>query len=166
MFGCRFSLSIENRGHPLSSANPATVTVSLTRRDVGRHQAQLELGFENMASKKRFVISRTIQAIVGDSRLHQQLKPTAPYIPRRPTAREPETNVLKGVKPPALSVISYATPLPRPEIPPRLLATLNASSSPWQVQKIKDMFLSFPLHQKNHGEFFKILIWIEEHRME
>lgn len=159
-------MNIENRGHPLSSTRPATVTVSLARRDVGRYQARLELGLENMTTKKRFVILRPVQVIVGDSQLHQQLKAKAPYIPRRPATREPEMNVVQGVKPPALSVITYTTQLPRPEIPPHLSKTLNASSSPWHAQKIKDMFLSLPLHQENHGDFFKILMWIEEHRME
>lgn len=163
-----FTLSTEGGNGPLSNSQPAVVTVNFARKDIGRYQDRLELEFEDLQTKKRFVISRLAQAIVGDPALHQQLKAKTPYSQRRPTQREPETNVVKGVKPPALKAISYVKELPRPEIPSRLLSSLNASppSSPRNVRAIQSTFLPRAFNEKSHGEHFKILIWIEEHRME
>ncbi|KAF5350994.1 hypothetical protein D9756_008292 [Leucocoprinus leucothites] len=163
-----FTLTVEAERKPLSATQPTTLTVNFTRKDVGRYESRLEFEFEDQPTKKRFLISRSARAIVGDSGLHSQLRPKEPYIPRRASGREPESNVVEGIRPPALKAISYVTTMPKPNIPMRLLSTLTQPStpSPKNVNIVRNVFLPKNFDIESHGNHFKVLLWVEEHRME
>ncbi len=152
----------------LRMGQATVVIVKFIERSIGRYQEQIEFEFKDVRTKKCFVMSQTALAVIGDPILHEELKAKAPYLARGQVQREPETNVVDGIKPPALRAISYVTPMPRVEIPPRLLVTLNGSSSPSSrnVQTIQRTFFPPDFNPEKHGKQFKVLMWIEEHRME
>ncbi|KAF9441766.1 RNA helicase [Macrolepiota fuliginosa MF-IS2] len=162
-----FTLNVDATNRLLSTNERTTITIKFARRDIGRYQDRLELEFQDLQTKKRFIISRTVHAIVGDPGLRNQLKAKIPYAPRLPGQREPETNIVEGIKPPSLKAISYVAPLPHAEIPPRLLSILNkpSSSSQQNIRTVQSTFLPKMLDSDSHGKHFKILMWIEEHRM-
>lgn len=134
---------------------------------IGRYQDRLEVQFEDHRLKMHFGISKTVQAIVGDPSMHDQLKPWAPYIPRVRAPREPETRVVEGVPPPSLNTITYVSKLPKADIPRHLLSALTVSSTPSRknIDSIQHAFLPRVLDADSHGRHFKTLLWIEEHKM-
>ncbi|KAJ3568903.1 hypothetical protein NP233_g5406 [Leucocoprinus birnbaumii] len=163
-----FSVTIESESKNISTVDATIILVNFGHKHIGRYEDRVELEFEDQQTKKRFIISRLARAIVGESGLHSQFKPREPYVPRRITGREPETNVVEGVKPPALKAISYVNAMPRPDVPPPLLSILTQSSaaSARNIDTIRNRFLPKQLDVQSHGNHFKSLLWVEEHRME
>jgi helicase MOV-10 len=157
-----FTLVVETEIKPLSPIKPTIIIITLKRKDIGRYQNRVELEFEDLGTKRRFVMCRLAQAVVGEVALHKQLEPKTPYVPNRPSEREQETNVIQGVKPPVLKAISYVTSMPKPDIPLKLLSNLTQSSasSPQNVEKVQRVFLPSKLDVKTHGNHFKVLLWV------
>ena len=58
------------------------IVVKFKQEFIGRYQDRLEVQFEDVALKKQFMISRMVEAIVGDPSVHNILRPRAPYVPR------------------------------------------------------------------------------------
>ncbi|KAF9440813.1 hypothetical protein P691DRAFT_686384, partial [Macrolepiota fuliginosa MF-IS2] len=96
------------------------------------------------------------------------MKPRIPYVPRVRAPREPETKVVEGTAPPSLNAIPYVSKLPKADIPKHLLSTLTVSSAPSKenIQSIERAFLPKVLDADSHGRHLKVLLWIEEYKME
>ena len=134
---------------------------------VGRYQDRLELLFENTKSKKKFIITRALKAIVGNKGEHEDLQPKTPYIPRSTPKRSPILEIVEGIKPPTTSVIPYVGVLPKAHIPTLLEKVLTSKDSEAKkTARIKSDFIPQTLNSKSHGQHFKHLLWVEEFRME
>ena len=143
------------------------LSVTFKQAHIGRYEDRLELVFRDTQLGQQFIITRTFKAIVGDKALHEHLKPKMPYIPRARSARKEITEVVEGVKPPALTAIQYVAALPKAEIPVPLRKLLEGSESIGRISKqLKSAFLPAGLNSKTYGRFFKYLLWIEESKME
>lgn len=120
-----------------------------------------------MQLKKRFFISRSIKAIIGNRRTHEELKPKTPYVPRQRTSRPEPREVLEGVKPAAITTVKYAVILPKAVIPSHLLSTLSNSDPVKKINHdIRRMFMPKQLNSDTYAKHFKHLLWIEEFKME
>lgn len=152
----------------LSTLRATKIHVTFKQEYIGRYQDRIEVQFEDSTLKKRFLITRTAQVIVGDPSMHDQLKPRMPYVPRVRAPREPETRVVEGVAPSSQSAIPYVSKLPKADIPKRLFSALTTSSTPSKenIGSIQRAFLPGALDAESHGRHFKVLLWIEEHKME
>jgi helicase MOV-10 len=124
------------------------------------------LVFEDAQVNKRFVITRGLSAIIGNKEEYERLKPTAPYIPRPRTLREPEKSVVEGERPPAMGAVPYVVPLPKADIPARLAAALGTGSVKQILKDVKSIFLPKEFNSETYGRHFKYLAWIEEFRAE
>ncbi|KAF9057240.1 RNA helicase [Panaeolus papilionaceus] len=147
---------------------PLEFTISFEQRFVGRYQDRIELIFEDAAFKKRFVITKPLKAVVGDQALHNELAPKQAYKPRQATVRAPIRDVIPGIKPPSQTSIKYVAPLPKAEVPQYLKNILDGTekSSAKVADKIRKIVLPHQLNVDSYGRFFKLLLWIEEFRME
>ncbi|KAF9444106.1 hypothetical protein P691DRAFT_838726 [Macrolepiota fuliginosa MF-IS2] len=163
-----FTVLIEGENRRVSTLHPIKITVTFKQEYIGRYQDRLEVQFEDAALKKRFLISRMAQAIVGDPSMHDQMKPRTPYVPRVRAPREPETKVVEGTAPPSLNAIPYVSRLPKADIPKHLLSALTVFSTPSKenIQSIVRAFLPKVLDADSHGRHLKILLWIEEYKVE
>jgi helicase MOV-10 len=132
----------------------------------GRYEDRVEIIFEDAKLGQRFVIVRPLRAIVGSQADHDLLRPKAPFVPRKRTAREPEKEILPGVLPPALNAIPYVVKLSLADIPKNLSETLSTGSSSDVIGRVRRIFLPRAWDHTTYGRHFKNLIWIEEHRME
>jgi len=161
-------VTIEGTNRQLSMSRTIKIVVKFKQEFIGRYQDRLEVQFEDVALKKQFIISRMVEAIAGDPSVHNILRPRAPYVPRVRAPREPELKVIEGVKPPAQKAIPYVSKLPKALIPRHLVSALTTSSaaSRENIQAIERAFLPKLLDAESHGRFFKILLWIEEFKME
>jgi hypothetical protein len=141
--------------------------VTFRQSHVGRYEDRAEFLFDDIQLQKKFLISRTLRAIIGSKADHQLLRPSAPYVRRERVARQPEVTVVEGVKPASLKAIPYAFKLPIATIPKPLLSTLSSTrSSSEGVTRIKNVFLPSSLNSDTYARHFKHLLWIEEYQME
>jgi helicase MOV-10 len=116
--------------------------------------------------RKRFIIARILRVIVGNRGDHEMFRPTVPYVPRKRSARQPETKVVEGVLPPSLNAVPYVVPLPKAPIPSNLASTLSTGNTMSIVTNIRRLYLPPVLDSKTYARHFKHLLWIEEFRME
>jgi helicase MOV-10 len=140
--------------------------VTLRQNHNGRAEDRLEILFEDLQLRKRFIIARILRVIVGNRSDHETLRPVAPYKPRKRTARQPETDVVEGIHPPSLKAVPYVVTLPKAPIPANLASALSTGSTKSIVDKIRSLFLPSVLHSDTYARHFKTLVWSEEFRME
>ncbi|OSX63564.1 hypothetical protein POSPLADRAFT_1045879 [Postia placenta MAD-698-R-SB12] len=133
---------------------------------LGRYNDRIEFLFEDTVLHKSFAIVRPVKGIVGSQADHNLLKPIAPYVPRKRTARDPEKDVVPGVPPPALGAIKYVVKLPQAEIPKRIADALSRGSPSHIINFFRTSIMPSVLNSATHGRYMKTLIWTEEHRME
>ncbi|KAH6905316.1 RNA helicase [Coprinopsis sp. MPI-PUGE-AT-0042] len=151
----------------ITSARPGFVGLTFRNSFIGRYEDRLELVFEDTQLKKRFMISRPLQVVVGNEEEHEALRPKIPYTPRPKTAREVIKTTVKGVAPPATNAIPYVGALPRAMPPAQLLVVLNGSEPiKKQVDHIKRVHLPRDLSSATYARHFKILLWVEEQKAE
>lgn len=161
-----FSVVPEGYNRDITPRLSVKIIVTLRQMYIGRYEDRLEMTFEDIQLKKRFLISRAINAVVGNKEEHEKLKATAPYIPRRRTERKPETRIIEGVRPPALNAIPYVGKLPQAAIPRDLLAMLSDGSVKETVNRLRRAYLPGILDSDSFARHFRTLIWIEEQRSE
>lgn len=135
--------------------------------NIGRYEDRLEFTFEDTQLKKKFIIARLLTVVVGDKADHEALQPRIPYVPRTRSIYKPITEVVEGVKPPALHAIRYVVQLPKANIPVQLQTILTGADGPSKLLKtIKAIIMPVSLVSNTYGRHFKNLLWIEEFKME
>ncbi|KAK0204309.1 P-loop containing nucleoside triphosphate hydrolase protein [Desarmillaria ectypa] len=151
--------------HQLKYRQPVRLTVTALQTFPGRGDDRLELVFEDLHLHTQFIICRPLRIIVGNAVAHKALQPKTPYVPCKQTTRHPETVVMKGIKPPALSVIPYVVELPKADTPKNILATLSTGSVAEITQRLREVFLPPTIEGVAYGKYYKHLIWTEEFKM-
>jgi helicase MOV-10 len=145
---------------------PVTGRIQFKQNHNGCYEDRVEIVFEDEKLSQRFVIVRPVRAIVGSKADHELLRPTAPFVPRKRTAREPATEIVEGVRPPALKAIRYVVILAKSEIPKNLSIVLSMRSTSDVVERVRRMFIPATWDSSTYSRHFKYLIWVEEYRME
>jgi helicase MOV-10 len=132
----------------------------------GRYVDRVDIVFEDVTLKQRFVIVRPLSAIVGSRADHELLKPTAPYVARKRTKREPEIEVVPGEPPESDKAIPWVIRLPESPIPTSLASTLSKGSFTEIMRAVRSVILPRGLERDTYNRYFKNLLWMEEHQME
>jgi helicase MOV-10 len=141
--------------------------VTFRQSHISRYEDRVEFLFDDLQLQTKFLISRTLRAIIGNKIDYQLLRPTAPYVPRERVARQPEFTVVEGVEPPSLKAVPYVFKLPKYNVPKSLLSTLSSSRSFLEgTKRMKAVFLPSNLNSETYARQFKHLLWIEEYQME
>lgn len=155
-------------------------------RSIGRYEDRIEFTFEEVRHNisEQFVITRTLQVIVGSRADHEALRPRAPYASSSQRRYEdgrsvrgesdavviPENvQIVPGIPPPSVEAVRYTLPLPRAEIPVKLLeilASFGVGMSLRQQIQASRAFLPGVLTTVTYIRHFKYLLWVEEHRTE
>ncbi|KAG6825942.1 hypothetical protein H0H92_001791 [Tricholoma furcatifolium] len=161
-----FRVRISGSRRTLSTTSPIPFEITLQQRFIGRCQDRVELVFQDTQLATQFVIVRQLEAIVGNKADREWLKPIAPYVPRPKTARQPELEVVEGIRPPAMKAVPYVVPLPRALIPKDLATTLSTGSNEARIARLKSVFLPKVLDVPGYDRHFKHLLWIEEFQMD
>ena len=117
--------------------------------------------------KRKFIITRSLRAIVGNKDEHEELQPKTPYFLRSMSKPNPVLKVIEGIKPPTTSEIPYVGQLPKAHIPAHLEKILSGKDSVANMAaRVKTVFLPQILNNKSYSHHFKYLLWIEEFREE
>ncbi|KZV62176.1 P-loop containing nucleoside triphosphate hydrolase protein [Peniophora sp. CONT] len=145
------------------------ITVILKQSMTGQYEDRLEVTFENPALRRQFLVIRAITAtIIGTREVYELLKPAAPYIQKpRSVKREHESEVVRGIPPKVPpSLTKHARKLPEYPIPQPLKAILSHTVEDI-IKEIQSSYLpNAPLNGETYGQFWRTLLWAEEHRAE
>ena len=140
------------------------ITIGFRQPHLGRFEDWLELTFEDTQIRSRFVIIRSLKAVVGDQQAYESLMPISPYVPRvKEVARPILKHVVDGERPPALNSMPYVIKLPLAKIPKPLRDLLD-SDGPTSL-RVRRRFLPPILQAGTYANHFRHLIWAEEHQM-
>ncbi|KAJ7746485.1 P-loop containing nucleoside triphosphate hydrolase protein [Mycena maculata] len=161
-----FSVILHDPSRTIRYNTTYSFTVKARQEYNGRDENRLEILFEDLQLRKRFIIARILRVTVGNRADHELLKPIAPYVPRKRTTRQPETNIVEGVLPPSLKAVPYVVPLPEAPIPNGLAAALSTGTTTDIVANLRRSYLPPILDSNTYPRHFKHLLWIEEYRME
>ncbi|EMD34730.1 hypothetical protein CERSUDRAFT_158351 [Gelatoporia subvermispora B] len=158
-----FSVTLPSRANErvVAHAHPVTCSVQARHDVLGTYDGYVEITFED-AVKRRFAIIRQVKATIGSVQDYQLLKPQVPY---KGKARVPWPKVrafVPGRRPPALDAVPWVKKLPQAEIQAFLLSILTAQPENEATAKLRTSHVPPTLNGYNHGEFFKLLLWIEE----
>lgn len=133
---------------------------------LGHYEDRLEIVFEDVRLRARFIIVRPLRAIIGNAAAYNALKPIAPYIPRKRTERDTEEEIIPGEVPDALQVIPWVVPLPKADIPKGMSQALASGTISELVNTVRGSYLPSVFNLNTYSRHFKTLIWVEEHRSE
>ncbi len=131
----------------------------------GRFSGRVELTLQD-TSRRTFVIIRQLHAVVGTVSDHELLKADAPYARHRPTRWRDRTHVVEGTRPPALNAVKWVKKLENSEIPPGLQELLKNGSTRKVIGAIRGTFLPQTLTYTTHERYYRLLLWLEEHRLQ
>lgn len=156
------------RGHDVK------IIVRLRATEIGRYLDTLEIRFARVTNSQLFSVTRTVEAVIGDTADYELLLPTAPYVPRRRSDRQEVTGgVLAGVPPPKLTAIAWRTKLGRYRIPETFRPILSLQPNRPDAEENEDIvpseirsLFAKALRLSNHANQFCMLLWLEEVSME
>lgn len=153
-------------GAKLVYGRTAKATASFTQEHLGIYEDRVELVFEDTRLNKRFMIARTVRAIIASPE-YNDLQPKAPFVPKKRTSRNRAADIEPGDPPPALGAIPYVVKLPLALIPDYITKILSTSGSLANtIRNFKSSVLPRVLQDATYGRHFKGLLWAEEYRSE
>ena len=144
----------EKNGSPFREINylPLTLDIRFKQPYVGRYRDRLELLFGDEQLKKKFIITRSLNAIVGNKDEHEALQPKTPYYLRSMSKRSLILKIVEGIKPPAISGIPYIGSLPFADIPTHLEKTLSSKDSEAKLTaRVKSVYFSQVFNGKTYS---------------
>lgn len=130
----------------------------------GRFQDRLELVFFDVTGQKQFAIVKPLFVIVGNKSDYEDLKPTAPYIPKKKIQREPVKELTHGERPPALAAVKWIKKLPAFDYPKALKTILDMPTMKEKIRLLRSGFVPRELSSASHARWFHVMLYIEEHQ--
>lgn len=158
---CRFAAGIRRGGKKISHTVATVVEVRFEPSYEGQYEDTLELTFLDLARGERFVITRSVLAVVGSRELHERLKPTGPYVRPKTSRHDQPKRVVEHRRPSKWSHTKWVVKLPDFAPQPDLI---NAAFGPKPSAAVKPFIPTFDLD--NYAKFWQALIWIEETKMQ
>jgi hypothetical protein len=136
---------------------------------MGHYSANLEIQFENTTRLRRFIIMRTVTAVVvGDQADHDALAPIAPF--ERPTRRAyrrlPFGSMVPGERLGAFVRHPYKIKLGLYPIPQELIGALESGSGDVGaiLARLPPAFRPAALNRSNYVKRLDTQLWVEEHQ--
>ncbi|KAJ3980519.1 P-loop containing nucleoside triphosphate hydrolase protein [Lentinula detonsa] len=161
-----FTITLNSSTRMITSRSSLAFSVKMNQDHLGRAEDRLEFLFEDVRLQSRFMITRLLLVIVGSRADHDMLKPRVPYVPRKRTQRQPETNIVEGIAPPSTQAIPYVGRLPLALIPGHLSGTLSTGSTKDILSRLQRVYLPSVLNSETYSKHFKHLLWTEEFQMD
>ncbi|CAK5272785.1 unnamed protein product [Mycena citricolor] len=176
----RFTATLSGKSRWVTASEARTLSVQFRPGDTspsaalpdGAYADVLELVFHDLVANARFLIVRTLQAVVGSREDHEQLKPKAPFTRRRrgmlpPAAPGADQRVIRVPRPP-----NWDTPnvwvgyLPEYKPPPALVEAAFGGPDPGsnsrEVLQAVRRFLPDTFSVKTYADHFQVMLFIED----
>lgn len=148
------------------SGQDVQLRVSLVQPDFGRYDGHVELRFFQQSSRRRFIIARSVCAIVGDEGDRELLKATVPHVPKRRVPWKNGQKYFPGRRPPALDAVPWVRKLKPFFIPRALESTLRETPQDELTEVIRTKHAPRIFDANTHNQHFQVMLWAEEWRME
>ncbi|KAH8829468.1 P-loop containing nucleoside triphosphate hydrolase protein [Flagelloscypha sp. PMI_526] len=135
----------------------------------GRIEDHLEMVFYELSSRKKFVITRKIEATIGSVQDHLDLQPTAPYERRPLPLRIPiKGPIVRSMRPPAWTRTHWKDKLPQFTAPKELISSIYSNNPDLRLRQLNKAldavktWIPAELSHATYRDYFKVLLWIEE----
>ncbi|TCD60518.1 hypothetical protein EIP91_009945 [Steccherinum ochraceum] len=162
-----FTASVQGVNMTVANGREFRVIIAFRHSNHGKYEDRLEVFFEDLSIRQQFAIVRPLTIIVGNKSDYEELRPKAPYVPRKKTARDDPESIVPGVPPLATSTTRWVTKLPFADIPEKLSKILNSGNLPSEVASgIRKIRLPDRLDAESYPRHFQELLWIEEFKMQ
>ena len=145
---------------------PLAIVVTFQPPYEGQYEDTVELTFHRLLPRsdtvEKFVITRSIRAIVGSQEDHELLQPTTPYVRVARRAAHARLNkLIRGVRPPTDTLPGWQVKLDQYPIPNKIAI---ASAGPRAKLAIKELLPGLTI--SSYSRFFQVLLWVEEEQMQ
>ncbi|KAG8994428.1 hypothetical protein FRB90_000435 [Tulasnella sp. 427] len=133
----------------------------------GFYQDQVEFSFERLADGTKYTITRALAATVTVEAHRRQLAPIAPYVrPRRHRRNLFKGSITDGTRPSNFErqKTAWIYRIPDFKVPAELNVIFEEGPVDSRVERLKLERLSSELTATTYSEFWKTLLWAEEHQ--
>ena len=133
---------------------------------VGQHAARVKLRFEDTHTNIRFSFVRSIRVAYGDLADHEQLRPSAPFVPPRRGPRPQTGDIVWATRPPRYNRNPYKVKLGEYPIPQELSTALEVGSQQigQVIDRLPPAYRPRTLEKATYTKTMTALIWIEEYK--
>ena len=109
---------------------------------------------------------RAVRAIIGDEADRELLRATTPHVSKKRVPWKNGQKYFPGRRPPALDAVPWVRKLKPYLIPAALALSLRETQQDELTEAIRTKHLPTVLDASTHGQHFKVMLWVEEWRME
>ncbi|PPQ70505.1 hypothetical protein CVT24_013275 [Panaeolus cyanescens] len=165
--GDKFSAHLRGNSKRIDKSRPRKLAVVFHPSDVGHYEDVLELLFLRIEDSKRFIITRTVEAVVGDREDHEQLRPKIPYQRRKIVRHDLIELVIPSLRPPAWTQTKWTDRLFQFPLPAPLIEGVYGPSVKTAKQAISTArrFMPNVFNLETYGRWFQTLLYLEEERV-
>ncbi|KAJ7096052.1 RNA helicase [Mycena epipterygia] len=164
----KFSVTLAGKSRWMKSNKARTLSAKFRGDLDGEYEDVLELIFLDTSTRERFLITRKLHAVVGSQDDHAQLKPKSAYSRRKPAPFQFDGPIIHTLRPPNWGPIKWTSRLPEFKPPENLIQAAfgshSGSNTKTVLQAVK-RFLPSAFTVKTYGDFFQVLLYIEDEQM-
>ncbi|KAF9057134.1 RNA helicase [Panaeolus papilionaceus] len=165
--GVKFSVHLRGNSKRIDKTRPRTLAVVFHPSDPGHYEDVLELLFFHLDNGKRFIITRNVEAVVGNREDHEQLRPTAPYQRQNVPRYNLSEPIIPSLRPPAWTQTVWADRLPLFPLPAKLIEAVYGANvkNPKQAVGAARRLMPSVFNSNTYGKWFQNLLYWEEERV-
>lgn len=167
MLFLRFTVRLRGKGRVIPKGATRQLSVVFHPSYAGKYDDTLALVFFDLEKRSTFVITRSVEATVGDAEDHEQLKAKAPYKRRRIFRINPIGTIIPSMRPPTWSKTPWVDRL-LPFYPPERLVKMAFGPPPVVKQalsNVKKYYMPAVFNENTYAWFFQTLLYLEEHQV-
>ncbi|KAJ7150898.1 hypothetical protein C8R43DRAFT_887088 [Mycena crocata] len=163
-----FFVALAGKNRWVKHNEARTLSVEFHPSFDGEYQDVLELIFLDTSTRKRFLITRKLCAVVGSEDDHTQLKPKAAYTRRRPAPFQFNGPIIRSLRPPNWGPIKWTSRLLEYKSPDKLIQAAfgphSGSNTKAVLQAVKG-FMPSTFTVNTYGTHFQVMLYIEDEQM-
>ncbi|KAJ6608222.1 P-loop containing nucleoside triphosphate hydrolase protein [Mycena sp. CBHHK59/15] len=166
--GTKFSVSLAGKSKWVRHNEARTIAVKFFPSFDGEYEDVLELLFLDVGTKRRFLITRKIRAVVGSQEDYDQLKPKSAYSRRKPAPFQFNGPIIRSLRPPTWGPIQWVGRLQEYKPPDDLIRVAFGSQAGPNSRAIMAgvrQFLPPSFTPNTYGKHFQVMLYIEDEQM-
>ncbi|KAJ7199232.1 P-loop containing nucleoside triphosphate hydrolase protein [Mycena pura] len=163
----RFLATLEGKSRWVTHIQARTLSVRFHPSFDGEYDDVLELIFLDTSRRERFLVTRTLHAVVGSKADYEQLKPKSAYTRRfRPAPFQFDGPIIRSLRPPTWGPVKWTSKLLEYKTPEKLINTVFGSDEKTRtvLQRAKQ-FLPSTFTVNTYSSHFQVLLYIEHEQL-
>ncbi|KAJ6480358.1 P-loop containing nucleoside triphosphate hydrolase protein [Mycena sanguinolenta] len=164
----KFTVNLVGKSRWVKHEEARTLSVKFHPSFDGEYADVLELVFLETLTRRRFLITRKLCAVVGSKEDHQRLKPKTPYSHRKPAPFQFDGPIVRSLRPPTWAPSNWTARLPAFDPPADLIQVAFSSHSGKNTKTILQavkQFLPSTFTLNTYAQHFQVMLYIEGEQM-